>query len=174
MSSPLKTLSLFPTATILWILFCRVICVKHYAPDYAQDAVHHAILPREFCIRTSTHNHSNSKLSCHLAGPLTSHWLPAHLNLLLVMKPHLKSFFYFFSNTTKNPNLYQPYKAWSLFEGTICSRTIWSWTTNNLKVFSEFTMLQDHIWNTHCSRSMFTFCSWSSMLFKYGPGAYLT
>ena len=44
----------------------------------------------------------------------------------------------------------------------------------NLKEFSNTNMLQDHIWNAHCSRSMFTICSWSSMLFKYGPGAYLT
>ena len=44
----------------------------------------------------------------------------------------------------------------------------------NLKEFSKSNILLDHIWNAHCSRSMFTICSWSSMLFKYGPGAYLT
>ena len=27
-------------------------------------------------------------------------------------------------------------------------------------------MLQDHIWNKHCSRSMFAICSWSSVDFK--------
>ena len=31
-------------------------------------------------------------------------------------------------------------------------------------------MLQDHIWNQHCSRSMFAICSCSSGDSKYGPG----
>ena len=36
------------------------------------------------------------------------------------------------------------------------SRTIW--TITNLKEFSKSNMLQDHIWNAHCSRSMFATC----------------
>ena len=35
-------------------------------------------------------------------------------------------------------------------------------------------MLQDHIWKVYCSRSLQQTCSWSSVHFKYGPGAYLT
>ena len=42
------------------------------------------------------------------------------------------------------------------------------------RIFWVKNMLQDHIWNAHCSRSMFATCCWSSMLVKYGPGAYLT
>ena len=47
---------------------------------------------------------------------------------------------------------------------------------HNLKEFSNSNILQAHIWNAHCSRSMFAICSCSSMLFKYGPGpgVYLT
>ena len=53
-------------------------------------------------------------------------------------------------------------------------RTLWSWwTIHNMKKFSKSNMLQGHIWNAHCSRCMFAICSWSSMLFKYGPGACL-
>ena len=44
---------------------------------------------------------------------------------------------------------------------------------NNLKEFSKSNVLQDHIWNAHCSRSMFAIYFWGSMLY-YGPGAYLT
>ena len=43
-----------------------------------------------------------------------------------------------------------------------------SWTINNLEEFSESNMLQDHIWNAQCSRSMFAMCSLSSVLFKLG------
>ena len=50
----------------------------------------------------------------------------------------------------------------------------WSWTIHNLKEFSKLNMLQDHIWNPHCSGIMFAICSWSSTFFKYCPGAYLT
>ena len=49
----------------------------------------------------------------------------------------------------------------------------WSWTVNKLKE-SKSNMLQEHIWSAHCSRSMFVIYSWSSVLFKYGPGAYST
>ena len=44
---------------------------------------------------------------------------------------------------------------------------LWSWTINNLKVFSKSNMLQDHIWNAHSSRSMFAIFPRSSMLNKY-------
>ena len=43
-----------------------------------------------------------------------------------------------------------------------------------LKIFLKSIMLQDRIWNAHCSRSMLAISSWTSVLFKYGPGAYLT
>ena len=59
------------------------------------------------------------------------------------------------------------------FGRIIWSWTIWSWTFNNLEEYSKSNMLQDHIWNQHWSRSMFAISSWSSVDFKYGPGAYL-
>ena len=34
-------------------------------------------------------------------------------------------------------------------------RTLWSWTIHSLKEFSKSNMLQDHIWNAHCSRTIF-------------------
>ena len=34
-------------------------------------------------------------------------------------------------------------------------------------------MVQNHIWNAHCSKSMFVIFFRSIMLFKYGPGACL-
>ena len=41
--------------------------------------------------------------------------------------------------------------------------------------FSKSNMFQDQIWNAHCSRSVLAIiCFWSSVLFKTGPGAYLT
>ena len=42
------------------------------------------------------------------------------------------------------------------------------------EVLNESNMLQDHIWNAHLSRSVFAICSWSSVIFKYGPGTYWT
>ena len=42
------------------------------------------------------------------------------------------------------------------------------------KNFPVTPLLQDHNWNQHCSRSMVAICFWSSVDFKYGPGAYLT
>ena len=42
-----------------------------------------------------------------------------------------------------------------------------SWTIHNLKEFSKSNMLQDHIWNALCSRSMFAVCSWSSRPYAF-------
>ena len=53
-------------------------------------------------------------------------------------------------------------------------RTLWFWIIHNLKEFLKSNMLQDHIWNAHCSRSMSVICSWNRMLYKYGPRGYST
>ena len=55
----------FSATTTLWVLSGSITCVGHYAPDYAQDAIHHAIL----C----------NRLSRHLVGTLMSHYTPIHL-----------------------------------------------------------------------------------------------
>ena len=39
---------------------------------------------------------------------------------------------------------------------------------------NNLNMLQEHYLNAYCSRSIFATCSWSSVHFKYDPGAYLT
>ena len=41
-------ISLFPTATILWVLSFCVTCIGHYAPNNAQDAMHHVFL--QLCV----------------------------------------------------------------------------------------------------------------------------
>ena len=65
------------------------------------------------------------------------------------------------------------------------NRTSWCWSMHILKELSRSNMLQDHIWNEHCSRSMFVMHleqnafqirSWSiftleySSRLSYGPG----
>ena len=94
----IEALSLFPAATIVWVLLFSLTCVGHYAPDFTQVA--------------------------------TAFW-----------------------------------RFWPQLMVQIL--TISSWSINNLKEFSKANMLHDHVWNAHCSRSMFSICSWSIFNLEY-------
>ena len=62
----------FPTTTILWVLLSCLTCPGHYAPNYAQDATHHAILQS----RTNTVIIVTTNWAPILLGTLTSHLWP--------------------------------------------------------------------------------------------------
>ena len=66
---PIETISLFPTATILWVLsFCI------HALDIAHPIMPRRNAPRNSAVMRQRSNHSNNKLSHHLVGTLMSHW----------------------------------------------------------------------------------------------------
>ena len=44
LQNTIEAVRILPTATILWALLFYVICIGHYAPNYTQNATHHAIL----------------------------------------------------------------------------------------------------------------------------------
>ena len=70
---PQRPSAFFSAATILWVLSLCVYSVGYYAPNYAQVAVHHAII--QLCVNAAV-NLSNNNLSRHLVDTLMSHWRP--------------------------------------------------------------------------------------------------